>query len=149
MSGFSFSITGNLARDPKFGCLENGTEYCNFTVIRTDRVRRNEEWQDGHTLAIGLTLWGDAVNRMPDLHKGDQVVAEIGSDLHQRRFDERTYLQATCRSISLKQCRHTSAAPQPEDPEVVPVTGGRATRSSGRTTRSSKRTTSTGDVDAA
>ena len=133
MNGFHFSLTGNLAHDPKFGVTDGGTTYANLTVMRTDRVKRGGEWQDGRTLAIRLTVWGDAVDELPELGKGDLVVVEVGSDLHQTTYEGRAYLQASCRSIALKRrsrrARQADEAGAADNPQVVPVTGGRTTRS--------------------
>ena len=78
MNGFFFSLTGNLAADPKFGFTDSGTAYANLTVMRTDRIKRNGQWQDRSTLAIRLTVWGDAVEDLPTLGKGDLAGTTAG-----------------------------------------------------------------------
>ena len=72
-------IEGNLGQDldERIQAGASGNLYCRFSVASTERVRRNDNWEDGDTTWFNCTAFGNTAEMMVEtLHKGDPVIVD-------------------------------------------------------------------------
>jgi single-strand DNA-binding protein len=83
------TITGNLTRDPELRFTNNGTAVANFSIASTKRTfnRDTEQWEDGGTLFLDCTVWGQqAENTVESVAKGDRVT--VTGSLEQNDWED-------------------------------------------------------------
>lgn len=76
MSEVMMTAIGYLSQDPRIGHTNSGRRVGNATVPHTPRKynRDTSAWEDsGETLWVEATVWGDAVDILEGLVKGDKV----------------------------------------------------------------------------
>ena len=72
----TFTITGNVGRDPEVRVTKDGLTYCRFSVAHTPRRKREDgEWEDaGETVWAAVTVFGSKGEAAAEsLSKGDKV----------------------------------------------------------------------------
>lgn len=79
MSGeTTITVIGNLVAAPEPHISASGAMVASFTIASTPRIfdRDSNEWQDGETLFLRASVWGEAAkNAVASLSKGTRVVA--------------------------------------------------------------------------
>lgn len=81
------TIIGNLTADPELRTTQSGRQVASLTIANTPRQynRQSNQWEDGQTLFMRCTAWGDlAANITQTLAKGMRVIA-------QGRLGQRSY----------------------------------------------------------
>lgn len=80
---FNFTFDGNLAADPELRYTPSGRAICRLRVAHNTRRRTTAgAWEDGPTMWITVTVWGDLAERLAgNLHRGNTVVVEARDDL--------------------------------------------------------------------
>lgn len=69
------TFVGNLTRDPEAGQSDGGTAYARFGVAHTPRLKRGNDWVDGETMFIDVSVFGRTVNSvMQSLKQGSRVL---------------------------------------------------------------------------
>ena len=61
------SFTGNLAKAPELRTDKNGRPYTFARVIRTDRVNKGGEFEDGGTEGYDVAVWGADAEALCDI----------------------------------------------------------------------------------
>ena len=72
-------VEGNLGQDldDKIAAGASGNLYVRFSVASTERVRRNDTWEDGDTTWFNCVAFGNTAEMMVEtLHKGDPVIVD-------------------------------------------------------------------------
>lgn len=68
------AFVGNLTRDPQAGRSDGGTDYARFGVAHTPRVKRGQDWVDGETMFIDVSVFGRTAHSvMQSLKQGSRV----------------------------------------------------------------------------
>jgi single-strand DNA-binding protein len=79
MSGETpLTVIGNLTAAPEPHLAASGAMVASFTIASTPRTfdRSSNEWQDGETLFLRASVWGEAAkNAVASLSQGTRVVA--------------------------------------------------------------------------
>ncbi len=77
------SFTGNLAKAPELRTDKNGRPYPFARVIRTDRVNKGGEFEDGGTEGYDVAVWGADAEALCDLAErcGNVRVNVAGEEL--------------------------------------------------------------------
>jgi single-strand DNA-binding protein len=70
------TVCGNLTADPELRFTGQGTGVAAFTIARTPRVRRGDDWADGDPVFLPAEVWRDQAEHVANsLSKGARVVA--------------------------------------------------------------------------
>lgn len=72
-------IEGNLGQDldEKIQAGASGNLYLRFSVASTERIRKNDGWEDGDTTWFNCTAFGNTAEMMVEtLHKGDPLIVD-------------------------------------------------------------------------
>lgn len=83
----TFTVVGNLAKDPEIRYTQNGKPVTSFTMADTPRSLNSatNEWEDGTTLWLSVTAWDVlAENVAASLAKGMRVV--VTGSLTQKNY---------------------------------------------------------------
>lgn len=83
----TFTVVGNLAKDPEIRYTQNGKPVTSFTMADTPRSLNpaTNEWEDGTTLWLSVTAWDAlAENVAASLAKGMRVV--VTGSLTQKNY---------------------------------------------------------------
>lgn len=83
----TFTVVGNLAKDPEIRYTQNGKPVTSFTMADTPRSLNpaTNEWEDGTTLWLSVTAWDVlAENVAASLAKGMRVV--VTGSLTQKNY---------------------------------------------------------------
>ncbi len=82
MSTF-ITFTGNLAKTPELRTDKNGRPYTFARVIRTDRVNKGGEFEDGGTEGYDVAVWGADAEALCDVAErcGNIRVTVSGEEL--------------------------------------------------------------------
>lgn len=88
MSDPTTTICGALAADPELRYAPQGRAVANMRVAHTPRVKQGDQWVDGETLWMPVTLWGQPAEHAAEcLRKGDRVI--VTGRLKSRSYDTR------------------------------------------------------------
>ena len=88
MSDPTTTICGALAADPELRYAPQGRAVANMRVAHTPRVKQGDQWVDGETLWMPVTLWGQPAEHAAEcLRKGDRVI--VTGRLKSRSFETR------------------------------------------------------------
>ena len=72
----SITISGNIGRDPEQKGTQSGTTVLSFSMAVTDRVRRNDQWED-YTSWVNCVMFGKRAESIAQyLHKGSKVCVQ-------------------------------------------------------------------------
>lgn len=98
------TITGHLGADPELRYTPRGKAVANLRVADTPRVRNAQgEWEDGTTLWLRATAWGDLAEHIASsLHQGDQVT--LSGRLVQREYVDRSGEQRQSIELTIEEC---------------------------------------------
>lgn len=87
MAESKITIDGNLTADPELRYLPSGAAVANFTVASTPRVKKDNEWVDGETVFLQVSVWREwAEGAVESLVKGDPVI--VVGKLKQRSYEK-------------------------------------------------------------
>lgn len=79
------TVVGNLVADPELRFTQSGKAVCSARLANTPRTKKNDQWVDGTTLWLSLTMWDQfAENCAETLRKGMKVV--VVGRLTQREY---------------------------------------------------------------
>ncbi|OYN81734.1 single-stranded DNA-binding protein [Mycolicibacterium sphagni] len=85
MANVDIRIEGNLTADPELRVLESGVSVAQFSVASTPRVKKGDEWVDGETVFLRVSVWRELAEGVTDqLRKGDSVI--VVGKLKQRSY---------------------------------------------------------------
>ena len=72
------TLIGNTTADPEIRYVTQANRpVVNFTIAHAPRVKSGDDWQDGETMFVRASLWGDeALNFAESVPKGTRVVAQ-------------------------------------------------------------------------
>lgn len=105
MSEVQMMVRGYLAQDPRVSQTNSGRAVGNVLVPHTPRRfnRESSAWEDsGATLWVEATVWGDGVDILSGLVKGDEVVVNGTPALEEfKRRDGSPGTKLTLRSASV------------------------------------------------
>ena len=72
----TITISGNIGRDPEQKSTQGGGFVLRFSVAVTDRVRRNDQWED-YTNWVSCVMFGKRAESIAQyLHKGSKVCVQ-------------------------------------------------------------------------
>ncbi len=87
MAEARIAIDGNLTADPELRFVPSGAATARFTVASTPRVKRGDQWEDGETVFLPVTVWRElAEGSAETLRKGDTVI--VSGKLRQRSYEK-------------------------------------------------------------
>lgn len=87
MAEARITIDGNLTADPELRFVPSGAATARFTVASTPRVKKGDQWEDGETTFLAVTVWRElAEGAAETLRKGDNVV--VTGKLKQRSYEK-------------------------------------------------------------
>lgn len=87
MAEARITIDGNLTADPELRFVPSGAATARFTVASTPRVKRGDQWEDGETVFLPVTVWRElAEGSAETLRKGDTVI--VSGKLRQRSYEK-------------------------------------------------------------
>lgn len=76
---------GNLTKDPELTTSAGGTIICRLNIACTPRVKNGDKWEDGETLWLSASLFGEKAEQAATAYKkGDKLVFT-------GRLSQRTY----------------------------------------------------------
>lgn len=128
--------TGRITHDPELRFASNGTAVCKIPLAFNAR-RKNQagEWEDGDTLYINGTLFGDRAETAAEhLARGVEVI--VTGRLKTRQWEAQDgqkrsatellidSIAPTLRAAAKKAARATGPQPADADPWATPNTGG-------------------------
>jgi single-strand DNA-binding protein len=119
MSGeTTITVIGNLTAAPEPHLAASGAMVASFTIASTPRTfdRSSNQWQDGETLFLRASVWGEAAkNAVASLSQGTRVVAH--GVLKARSYETKGGEKRTVQELEIEELgvsvRHNLVTPHP------------------------------------
>lgn len=113
--------TGRLGADPELTFTPQGKALAKFRIACGERVKRNDQWEDGDTTWLSVALWEkDAEAAAEHLKKGDEVTV-VGL-LLVRDFEAKDGSKG--RSVEVKYGKVSKSLPREKSGQSAPASNG-------------------------
>jgi single-strand DNA-binding protein len=119
-------VTGNAGGDAELRFTPSGKAVASFSLANTPRVKNGDQWEDGDTLWLRVTAWGNMAEAVAEnITKGTKVL--VVGRLTQQTYtvkdtnEQRTSLQLTADEIGVVPRWQTTQEQAPQRPQQRPV----------------------------
>lgn len=114
MAETKITIDGNIVGDPELRFIPSGAAVAKFTVASTPRVKNGDQWEDGPTTFLPVTVWREwAEGAAETLRKGDNVI--VVGKLKQRSYEDKDQVKRTVYEIDGEFIGKSVRARKPRD----------------------------------
>lgn len=83
----NITATGRLTRDAEVRFTASGVAVASFCVAWNERVKRNDQWEDGPANFLDVSAWRGLAESCAELRKGQRVI--VSGVMKQREYETR------------------------------------------------------------